>query len=182
MRPDSFFANGAVLPFNDARYSGLSVGVPGTVRGWQEALNSQTIFQAEFRFRTLSGDYRWYRARMVRSTKVSEHLGEPPVPGERHAGMETANTNVIGLEFFNQLFTNANNGRAAAIVVMLMLAVVPVMIYQAAAKEPVKSDEPLCTSAMRLPSFVPCFIFESMLARNSIWPSLERVTSESSSP
>ncbi|GIJ55280.1 gamma-glutamyltransferase [Virgisporangium aurantiacum] len=38
MRPDSFFANGAVLPFNDARYSGLSVGVPGTVRGWQEAL------------------------------------------------------------------------------------------------------------------------------------------------
>ena len=43
--------------------------------------------------------------------------------------------------------------------------------------------EPLCTSAMRLPSFVPCFIFESMLARNSIWPSLERVTSEySASP
>src|SRR5688572_12781134 len=38
MRPDSFFANGAVLPFNDARYSGLSVGVPGTVRGWKEAL------------------------------------------------------------------------------------------------------------------------------------------------
>ena len=37
------------------------------------------------------------------------------------------------------------------------------------------SEEPLCTSAMRLPSFVPCFIFESMLARNSICPSLERV-------
>ena len=36
---------------------------------------------------------------------------------------------------------------------------------------------------MRLPSFVPCFIFESMLARNSIWPSLDRVTSEySASP
>ena len=31
---------------------------------------------------------------------------------------------------------------------------------------------------MRLPSFVPCFILLSMLARNSIWPSLERVTSE----
>jgi len=42
----------------------------------------------------------------------------------------TANTNVIGLEFFNQLFTNANNGRAAAIVVMLMLATVPIMWYQ----------------------------------------------------
>jgi carotenoid cleavage dioxygenase len=39
----------------------------------------------------------WYHARMVRSTKVSEALGEVPVPGERHAGMETANTNVIGL-------------------------------------------------------------------------------------
>ena len=29
MRPDSFWENGAPLPFNDARYSGLSVGVPG---------------------------------------------------------------------------------------------------------------------------------------------------------
>ena len=41
---------------------------------------------------------------------------------------------------------------------------------------PVKSELPLCTSAMRLPSGVPCFIFESMLARKSIWPSLERVS------
>jgi gamma-glutamyltranspeptidase/glutathione hydrolase len=39
MRPDSFFAGGAPLPFNDARYSGLSVGVPGTVRGWADALD-----------------------------------------------------------------------------------------------------------------------------------------------
>ena len=31
---------------------------------------------------------------------------------------------------------------------------------------------------MRLPSFVPRFILESMLARNSIWPSLERVSKE----
>ncbi|MDX6705331.1 MAG: gamma-glutamyltranspeptidase / glutathione hydrolase [Solirubrobacteraceae bacterium] len=38
MRPDSFWENGAPLAFNDARYSGLSVGVPGTVRGWAEAL------------------------------------------------------------------------------------------------------------------------------------------------
>ena len=38
MRPDSFMENGAPLPFNDARWSGLSVGVPGTVRGWNEAL------------------------------------------------------------------------------------------------------------------------------------------------
>jgi gamma-glutamyltranspeptidase/glutathione hydrolase len=39
MRPDSFFAAGAPLPFNDARYSGLSAGVPGTVSGWAEALD-----------------------------------------------------------------------------------------------------------------------------------------------
>jgi gamma-glutamyltranspeptidase/glutathione hydrolase len=38
MRPDSFWENGSPLAFNDARYSGLSVGVPGTVRGWAEAL------------------------------------------------------------------------------------------------------------------------------------------------
>jgi len=40
------------------------------------------------------------------------------------------NTNVIALEFYNQLFTNGNAGYAAAIVVMLMIAVLPIMIYQ----------------------------------------------------
>ena len=38
MRPDSFWENGTPLPFNDARFSGLSVGVPGTVETWDEAL------------------------------------------------------------------------------------------------------------------------------------------------
>jgi gamma-glutamyltranspeptidase/glutathione hydrolase len=38
MRPDSFGAP-TPLPFNDARYSGLSAGVPGTVAGWDEALS-----------------------------------------------------------------------------------------------------------------------------------------------
>ena len=38
MRPDSFGAP-APLPFNAARYSGLSAGVPGTVAGWDEALS-----------------------------------------------------------------------------------------------------------------------------------------------
>src|SRR5688500_2194048 len=38
MRPDSFIENGTVLPFSAARYSGLSVGVPGTVEGWETAL------------------------------------------------------------------------------------------------------------------------------------------------
>ena len=38
MKPGSFFENGKPLPFNDARYSGLSAGVPGTVAGWDTAL------------------------------------------------------------------------------------------------------------------------------------------------
>jgi gamma-glutamyltranspeptidase / glutathione hydrolase len=38
MGPDSFWENGKPLPFNDARWSGRSVGVPGTVLGWAEAL------------------------------------------------------------------------------------------------------------------------------------------------
>ena len=40
------------------------------------------------------------------------------------------NTEVIAVRFFNEMFTNGNNGYAAAIVVMLMVAIVPVMIYQ----------------------------------------------------
>ena len=40
------------------------------------------------------------------------------------------NTNVLGNEFCNQLSTNFNNGAAAAIVVMLMIAVIPIMFYQ----------------------------------------------------
>ena len=39
MRVDSFWENGAPLPFTPARYSGLSVGVPGTVAGWADALH-----------------------------------------------------------------------------------------------------------------------------------------------
>ncbi len=35
------------------------------MENWHEALRSQAIFQAEFRFRTATGDMRWYRARVV---------------------------------------------------------------------------------------------------------------------
>jgi gamma-glutamyltranspeptidase/glutathione hydrolase len=39
MGPNSFLdSNGAPRPFEEARVGGLSVGVPGTVRGWQTAL------------------------------------------------------------------------------------------------------------------------------------------------
>ena len=40
MQPNSFWEKGAALAFNDARWSGLSAGVPGTVAGWDQALRS----------------------------------------------------------------------------------------------------------------------------------------------
>ena len=46
--------------------------------------------------RLRDGRAEWYRNRWVRSTRVSEALGEEPVPGERHGGMDTVNTHVIG--------------------------------------------------------------------------------------
>jgi gamma-glutamyltranspeptidase / glutathione hydrolase len=39
MTPTSFWENGAPLPFNDARYSGMSVGAPGTLATWAKALD-----------------------------------------------------------------------------------------------------------------------------------------------
>jgi gamma-glutamyltranspeptidase/glutathione hydrolase len=44
MGPTSFFENGRPLAFNDARYSGLSAGVPGTVAGWATALQRYGTF------------------------------------------------------------------------------------------------------------------------------------------
>jgi alpha-glucoside transport system permease protein len=41
------------------------------------------------------------------------------------------NTNVLGNEFYNQISTFVNYGKASAIVVILMVAVVPIMWYQA---------------------------------------------------
>ena len=38
MQPDSFIEDGTPLTLNEARYSGLSAGVPGTVAGWERAL------------------------------------------------------------------------------------------------------------------------------------------------
>jgi alpha-glucoside transport system permease protein len=40
------------------------------------------------------------------------------------------NTDVVGRRFYAELFTNGNNGYAAAIVVILLIAVIPVLIYQ----------------------------------------------------
>ena len=39
MHPQSFWEEGVPLSFTQARWSGLSAGVPGTVRGWNVALN-----------------------------------------------------------------------------------------------------------------------------------------------
>lgn len=40
------------------------------------------------------------------------------------------NTNIIAVDFFNQLFTNNNAGYAAAIVVMLLIIMLPILIFQ----------------------------------------------------
>lgn len=40
------------------------------------------------------------------------------------------NTNVLGMEFYNQFFAFNNPGKASAIVVILIIAVVPVIVYQ----------------------------------------------------
>ena len=39
MHPSSFLQNGTPLPFSEARFSGLSAGVPGTVATWEKALD-----------------------------------------------------------------------------------------------------------------------------------------------
>ena len=39
-------------------------------------------------------------------------------------------TNVIAVDFFNQLFTNRNNGNADAIVVMLLIVMIPILVFQ----------------------------------------------------
>ena len=52
------------------------------------------------------------------------------------------------------------------------------MLLSPCPASPVKSELPLCTSVMRLPIGVSCFILLSMLARNISWPSLERVMRE----
>ena len=48
--------------------------------------------------RLRDGRAEWYRARSLRSERVSEALGEEPAPGDRHGGMDNANTNVIGVD------------------------------------------------------------------------------------
>lgn len=40
------------------------------------------------------------------------------------------NTNVLGVDFFREYFVYNNTGKAAAVVVLLMLAIIPIMIYQ----------------------------------------------------
>ena len=65
MEPDSFIENGAALGFNDARYSGLSAGVPGTVAGWER--RPAQVRQLEHEARPRAGDRR--RARRLRGRR-----------------------------------------------------------------------------------------------------------------
>ena len=41
-----------------------------------------------------------------------------------------SNTNVLGVQFYNELFAFQNPGKAAAVVVFLIIAVIPVIFYQ----------------------------------------------------
>lgn len=43
------------------------------------------------------GQALWYRNRWIRSNAVSEALGETPAPGPRHRGVDSVNTNVVGI-------------------------------------------------------------------------------------
>jgi alpha-glucoside transport system permease protein len=39
-------------------------------------------------------------------------------------------TNVLGVDFFREYFVYQNTGKASAVVVILMIAIIPIMIYQ----------------------------------------------------
>ena len=67
MRPDTFWENGAPLTFNDARFSGLSAGVPGTAATWVRALASTARSRSRRRWRPASP----WRATASRSTRRS---------------------------------------------------------------------------------------------------------------
>lgn len=47
--------------------------------------------------RLRDGKAEWYRNRFIRSTRVSEALGEEPKPGPRNGSFDGANTNIVGL-------------------------------------------------------------------------------------
>lgn len=40
------------------------------------------------------------------------------------------NTSVLGFEFYRQMFINSDQGMASAVVVILLIAIIPVMVYQ----------------------------------------------------
>jgi len=48
--------------------------------------------------RIRDGKAEWYRNRFVRSTRVSEALGEEPRPGSRNGPFDGANTNIVGVD------------------------------------------------------------------------------------
>ena len=80
MRPDSMMEAGRPLAFNDARYSGLSVGVPGTVRGWAEALRrygSKTTTLAQWLAPTISAAGNGFSVDAVFVAQTRENIPYP---------------------------------------------------------------------------------------------------------
>ncbi|WP_216328282.1 gamma-glutamyltransferase [Deinococcus aestuarii] len=107
--PTVFIENGQPIPFDERVTSGLSAGVPGTVRGWQEALSrygtlsmrrvlNPAILTARYGF-VVDGNYRGQvqenaaRFRAFTST-ASLYLpdGQPPALGRRINNPDLART------------------------------------------------------------------------------------------
>ena len=64
----------------------------------------------------------------VRHPELGQVVQPVPDPGQGAGG--NFNTNVVAVRFINELITNGNAGRAATIVVILVVAIIPLMIYQ----------------------------------------------------
>ena len=74
--PGLLLENGTPLPFNAARYSGLSVGVPGTVATWDEALDA------------LRHDVPRGGARAGDPRRAGRLRGRPDVCGQTHGNLD----------------------------------------------------------------------------------------------
>ncbi|HYI20867.1 MAG TPA: gamma-glutamyltransferase [Solirubrobacteraceae bacterium] len=110
LQPDAFAPNGVPLPFEQARQSGLSVGVPGTVAGWEKALNrygtrslrsllrpGQRIAREGFVVdETFAGQIKSNEAAFARFTSSREtyltDAGTAPEVGSTHTNQDMADT------------------------------------------------------------------------------------------
>ncbi len=92
---DQLHVTGAIPPALDGRY--IRIG-PNPVSPPNPA--SYHWFTGDgmvHGVRLKAGKALWYRNRWIRSTAVSQALGEAPAPGPRNGRSDTVNTNVLGI-------------------------------------------------------------------------------------